>query len=117
MRECRKCRSGCGNEPHLVAVPHRADRIEKYAALRFVVPPASQQHAHAQIETIQHQISGPQHCDQNEPQRWKKFHENVLPFYYCCGPQQYAKDNTSDDGLSPSSSWCSSANSSGIAAG
>ena len=65
---------GCGDQPHLVAVPHRADGIEHLPALALIAGTGEHEHPHAQVEAVQEDEPGPQHRDGDEPESGKQFH-------------------------------------------
>src|SRR6185312_6518387 len=51
-RECRERRAGGDDEPDLVPVPDRADRLEHRASLALVAGNEREQHADAEIEAL-----------------------------------------------------------------
>ena len=74
LRERGEHRTGRGDQPHLVAVPHRSDRVDQHPAAGVgdlgVATAAEdrQQHPHTEVEALEHEIADEQHCDENEPQ-------------------------------------------------
>ena len=67
-RERRERRAAGDDEPHLVAVPDRADRREHRAALRVVPRHERQQHPDAEVEPLEHEVAGSRGRDQAEPE-------------------------------------------------
>ena len=76
VRRGERCeqRAAGGEEPHLVAVPHRADAAAHERLLAFVFRQRAVQDAHAQVEPVEHEVPGDQHEDQKEPKDCKRAH-------------------------------------------
>jgi hypothetical protein len=55
-------------QPHLVAVPQRADRVHRGPPASLVPAEHPVQHAHAEVEALQQEEAGPQHGDDDEPE-------------------------------------------------
>src|SRR5208282_1428796 len=68
VRERGEQRAAAGDEPDFVAVPDRADGIDQGAALGVVLREQVQR-ADAEVEAVEHRVSGEQHTDENEPNR------------------------------------------------
>ena len=70
---------GAGHDqPHLVAVPQRPDRVDHRAPPGLVAADDPVQHADAQVEPLQHEEAGPQHGDEDEPELGER-HRGGLP--------------------------------------
>ena len=67
-REGREHRGAGDHEPHLVAVPHGADRAEHRAALLLVARQERQQHPDAEVEALEHEVRAEEEGDQAEPE-------------------------------------------------
>ena len=48
------------DQPHLVAVPHRPDRMQHGAALGLVAPDGAHQHPDAEVEALEHEVADPE---------------------------------------------------------
>src|SRR5207302_10655482 len=68
-------RSTAGDQPHFIAVPHRTDGANHDAALFFGACNQQVQHSRAQIEAVEHDISGDHDGDEHKPYR---FHSHLL---------------------------------------
>ncbi len=55
------------DQPHLVAVPDRADGVDQDAALGRRGRQHRQQHADAEVEALEEEVAGPEHGDEEEP--------------------------------------------------
>ena len=62
-----KERAAAQHQPHLVAVPHRADAVQRDAPLIVVLGQERMQDPHAQIEAIHDQIAGDDDDKQHVP--------------------------------------------------
>ena len=73
-REGREHRPARGDQPHLVAVPDRADGVQHGAAVLLrrhpLATPAERRHQHAdaEVEALQHEEAEEQHRDEDEPE-------------------------------------------------
>ena len=67
-RERGERRAAGGDEPHLVAVPHGADRLEHRAALLLVAREEREQHADAEVESLEQEVARPEDDDEHEPE-------------------------------------------------
>ena len=65
--EGRERGAGGGQEPHLIAVPDRADRVEQHAAFGVVPGEALHQHSNTEVKALQKEVARPQHRDGDEP--------------------------------------------------
>ncbi len=68
-----------GEQPHLVAVPHRADRVDDHPASLLVVfhglaAEEGDQHGDAVVEALQEEVADPQHRDEEEPHHGEGVH-------------------------------------------
>ena len=54
-------------QPDLVAVPDRADGVDRDAAVVLGAPDQRQQHADAEVEALEDEVAGPQDRDEQEP--------------------------------------------------
>ncbi len=70
-------RAAGGEEPDLVAVPHRADGGDQDASLGLVVREDRKQHADTEVEPLENEVADPQHGDQAEP-HGGELHETLL---------------------------------------
>ncbi len=61
-------RSAGEDEPHLIAVPHRADAADHHASLDVVATDERQQHADAEVEALEEEVIDPEQCDDAEPE-------------------------------------------------
>ena len=77
-REGGEGRAGGDHQPHLVAVPDRADRLEHEAALALVAGEHRQQHADAEVEPLEQEVAAPEERDQRRT-RLLKAHVMHLP--------------------------------------
>ena len=68
---------GRDDQPHLVPVPERADGVDRGAPARLVPGDDRVQHADAEVEAFEDEEAGPQHRDDDEPERGER-HENNL---------------------------------------
>ena len=66
--EGRERRSADDDEPDLVAVPDRADRLEHRLPLALVSGEERQQHADAEVEALEHEVARPEDGDHGEPE-------------------------------------------------
>ena len=57
-----------GDQPHLVAVPDRPDRIQKQAPV-LVFPDKQMENSNTQVEAVQHGIAGEEDSDEDIPDR------------------------------------------------
>ncbi len=55
-------------EPHLVAVPDRPDRVDHHPPVGVVLGQKRQQRSDAEIESLEHEVADPEDGDQREPQ-------------------------------------------------
>ena len=67
-RKRSKERTTCGKKPNLVTIPYRTDASTQHRFLFFVFAQNGIQHAHAQIESIEHEIHRNQNGNKEEPQ-------------------------------------------------
>ena len=67
--ERRERRAAGDEQPHLVAVPDRADRADERPALADVTADEGQEHADAEVEPLQDEVARPEHDDEEEPER------------------------------------------------
>ena len=71
LRERRENRRAARNEPHLVAVPDRANRPDRSRAttvvLDFIALHERQQHANTEVKALQHEVAGEEHSDDHKP--------------------------------------------------
>src|SRR4029077_14428030 len=67
-RERRKRRRSRDDEPDLVPVPHRSDRLEHGAALALVARQEREQHPDAEVEALEHEVPAPEKGDEAEPE-------------------------------------------------
>ena len=65
------------DQPDLVAVPQRPDRVDGGPALRVVPADGAVQHADAEVEPLQDEKAGPQHRDEDEPERDERAHGDL----------------------------------------
>ena len=72
-RERREQGAAGGEQPDLVAVPHRAERGQQRALLALVLAQDRQQHADAVVEALEHEVADEQDCDESEPEDLKGF--------------------------------------------
>src|SRR5699024_157717 len=79
-------RSGGRDQPDLIAVPDRSDGVQQHALAALLAGQERQEHAHTEVESVEEQVSRPQHDDEDEPDRGENFHRD--------SPQQ-ANDSTS----------------------
>ena len=56
------------HEPHLVAVPDRPDRLEHGRAVGVVSRQERQQHADAEVESLEQEVAAPEDGDKDEPE-------------------------------------------------
>ena len=70
-------RAAAGQQPHLVAVPDRADAAEGGAALRLGADQEEVERAHAEIKAVEHDVAHDHHGNQPEPD---KTHHEQAPF-------------------------------------
>ena len=68
LREGGERRAARGQQPDFVAVPDRADGVDHRPALGVVPAQEGQQDAHAEVESLEHEVSGPQDRDEDEPE-------------------------------------------------
>ena len=61
-------RAAGGQQPDLVAVPDRADRVDDRPLLGVVAADHAHQHADPEVEPLEHEVADPQHADQHEPE-------------------------------------------------
>ncbi len=66
--EGRERRAAGRQQPHLVAVPDRADRVDDHALVGLVAAERADQHPDAEVEALEHEVADPQHADQAEPE-------------------------------------------------
>ena len=59
-REGGEGRAGGDHQPHLVAVPHRSDRLEHQAALALVAGEDREQHPDAEVEPLEQEVAAPE---------------------------------------------------------
>jgi hypothetical protein len=59
------------DQPGLVHIPYRPDRIDHYTPAGVVLAQYRQQHAHAEIEALQEEVPGEHERDQHEPELGK----------------------------------------------
>ena len=59
--ERREQRAAGGEQPHLVAVPYRADAAAHERPFALVFRQRAVQDAHAQVEPVEHEVPGDQH--------------------------------------------------------
>src|SRR5262249_44192504 len=67
-RKRRKGRAAGDDEPDLVPIPDRPDRLEHEAPLVFVPGQEREQHPDAEVEALQHEVPGPEEGDHAEPE-------------------------------------------------
>ena len=67
-RERREGRAARDDEPDLVPVPDRPDRLEHRPPLALVARQERQQHPDAEVEALEHEVAAPQDGDQDEPE-------------------------------------------------
>jgi hypothetical protein len=63
-----KGRAGCDDEPDLVPVPDRPDRLEHHMAIPFVPADERQQNPDAEVEALEHEVPDPEEGDYEEPE-------------------------------------------------
>jgi hypothetical protein len=68
VREGRESGATGYEQPHLVAVPDRADRVDQHAAVEVVAAQHSEQDADTEVEPFQHEVARPQDGDDDEPE-------------------------------------------------
>ena len=56
------------DQPHLIAVPERADAVDGDPALQVGLADDAVQHAHAEVEALQDEEAGPEEGDDDEPE-------------------------------------------------
>ena len=98
-RECGEGRAACNEQPDLVAVPHRADRVDEDPAPQVVGADHRQEHADAEVEAVEDEVADPQDGDEREPDG-HEIHDVPLP-------DQYAKCMRLAEPLSESSNGVS----------
>ncbi len=71
-----------GDEPHLVALPHRPHAVEQHPPLLVVLGHHRQQHGHAEIEAVHHHEADEHEEHQPPPDQFQGFviHQAGLPF-------------------------------------
>ena len=57
------------DQPDLVAVPERADGVDRRPALGLVAADDAVQHADAEVEALEDEEAGPEDGDDDEPER------------------------------------------------
>ena len=67
-RERGERRPARDHEPDLVAVPQRPDRLEHRATVRLAPAEDRQQHADTEVESLEHEVRGPEEGEQAEPE-------------------------------------------------
>ena len=77
VREGRERARAGHDQPHLVPVPERADRVDRHAPLGLRPADDRVQHADAEIESLEHEEPDPQDRQQDEPERVKR-HQRPL---------------------------------------
>src|SRR6185295_5614737 len=77
-------------QPHLVAVPDRADGVDEQPALAIVPAEHRQQDADAEIEALEQEIAGPEQRDEREPDGGE------LHFVDSCGQYANASGRSGD---------------------
>ena len=65
------------DQPDLVAVPQRPDRVDGRPAARLVGADHAVQHADAEVEPLQDEKAGPQHGDDDVPERDEAAHRDL----------------------------------------
>jgi len=60
-------RAGRHDQPDLVAVPDRADGVAGQPPVQVVRPDGQAEHTDAEIEPVEHEVTGPQQANQGEP--------------------------------------------------
>ena len=80
-RERREQRAAAGEQPHLVAVPHRPDGVAHDRLVLLGLAEERVEHADAQVEAVEHRVAGEQHADEHEPDDAENFasHRVSLP--------------------------------------
>src|SRR5690606_27157601 len=88
-REGGEGRAARREQPHLVAVPDGSDGVEEHPAFLFAPRQQVHVHAHAEIEALEEEVSGPEHGDENKPDCWKQVHRypSVPPHLLCGAPE------------------------------
>ena len=76
-REGRERRSARDEQPHLIAVPDRSDRVDHDAAAQLVLAQEGQEHAHALVEAVEDEVADPQDRDEPEPDEYESVHSHV----------------------------------------
>lgn len=66
-RECGKRRTAGDDQPDLVAIPERSDRVETEPPVDVVGGDDRREDGHAEVETLEHEVPGPQQADEGEP--------------------------------------------------
>jgi hypothetical protein len=67
-RERGKRRAAGDDEPDLVAVPDRPDRLEHDPSLSLVFRQEREQHPDSEVEALEQEVAAPEHRDQDEPE-------------------------------------------------
>ena len=67
MREGGKERTAAQHQPHLVAVPDRANAVERDTALQVILGQERMQDAHAQVKAVHDQVAGNDDDKQYKP--------------------------------------------------
>ena len=67
-REGSERRATRDEEPDLVPVPDRADRVHQRAPLLFGVPDETLEDADPEVESLEHEVADPEDRDQEEPE-------------------------------------------------
>ena len=69
---------GAGHDqPDLIAVPQRSDRVDDGPAADVVPADDAVQHADAEVEALEEEEAGPQHGDDDEPERDQVAHRDL----------------------------------------
>ncbi len=67
-RERRERRAAGGQQPDLVAVPDRSDRVDDHAPVVVVLREERQEDADPEVEALEHEVPDPEDRDQREPE-------------------------------------------------
>ena len=71
LEERGERRAAGHDQPDLVAVPHRADRVHHDPAVDLVPAQEGQEDADAEVEALEEEVADPEDADQREPQRFE----------------------------------------------
>ena len=72
LREGGKRRSAGDEDPDLVSVPERADRLEQRLAILLLPPEHRQQHPDPEVESLEDEVPGPEEAEDPEPENLER---------------------------------------------